>query len=167
VSLIATSISVLYDEYIILLQQVSHNLKSIQKTVTQECCITITIITQQSHTDFMNWKSTEHVSVTAKTERNAKHNECQRRKWQSVVQNNCACNVKKVNILLRVQTSISCMILNHQHHCSWDLWKKTETNENSKRVAFSESHSWKCIRCDKAERSLKNRWTVFSSLCQC
>ncbi len=42
-ALIATSISVLYNEYIILLQQVSHNLKSIQKTATQKCC-TITII---------------------------------------------------------------------------------------------------------------------------
>jgi len=69
-ALIATSISVSYDEYIILLQQVSYNLKSIQKTVTQECCMTITIITQQSHTNFMNWESTEHVSVTtAKTEK--------------------------------------------------------------------------------------------------
>ncbi len=44
-TLIATSISVLYDEYITLLQQVSYNLKSIQKAVTQECCTTITIIT--------------------------------------------------------------------------------------------------------------------------
>ncbi len=33
-ALIVISISVLYDEYIILLQQVSHNLNSIQKTVT-------------------------------------------------------------------------------------------------------------------------------------
>jgi len=53
-ALIATSISVLYNEYITLLQQVSHNLKSIQKAVTQECHMMITIITQQSHTDFMN-----------------------------------------------------------------------------------------------------------------
>ena len=69
-ALIATSISVLYDEYIILLQQVSHNLKSIQKAVTQECCTMITIITQQFYTDFMNWESIEHVSVTAaKTEK--------------------------------------------------------------------------------------------------
>ncbi len=36
-ALIVISISVLYDEYIILLQQVSHNLNSIQKAVTQEC----------------------------------------------------------------------------------------------------------------------------------
>jgi len=33
-ALIVISISVLYDEYIILLQWVSHNLNSIQKTVT-------------------------------------------------------------------------------------------------------------------------------------
>ncbi len=69
-ALITTSISVSYNEYIILLQQVSHNLKSIQKAVTQECHIMITIITQQFYTDFMNWESTEHVSITtAKTEK--------------------------------------------------------------------------------------------------
>jgi len=68
--LIVTSIFVLYNEYIILLQQVSHNLKSIQKTVTQEHCIIITIITQQFYKDFINWESTEHVSMTvAKTEK--------------------------------------------------------------------------------------------------
>jgi len=43
-ALIVILISVLYDEYIILLQQVSYNLNSIQKAVTQECCITATII---------------------------------------------------------------------------------------------------------------------------
>jgi len=64
-ALIVISISVSYNEYIILLQQVSYNLKSIQKAVTQECCMTITITTQQSHTDFMNWESTENVNVTA------------------------------------------------------------------------------------------------------
>jgi len=53
-ALIATSISALYDEYITLLQQVSYNLNSIQKTVAQECCMTTFIITQQSHTDNMN-----------------------------------------------------------------------------------------------------------------
>ncbi len=53
-ALIATSISVLYDEYITLLQQVSYNLKSIQRAVTQEFHTMITIITQQSHTDFIN-----------------------------------------------------------------------------------------------------------------
>ncbi len=68
-ALIVTSISVLYDEYIILLQQVSHNLNSIQKTVTQECCTTTIIIMQQSHTDNMNWEFTEHIIVTiTKTE---------------------------------------------------------------------------------------------------
>jgi len=69
-ALIATSISVLYDEYITLLQWVSHNLKSIQKAVTQECHMIITIIiTQQPHSDFMNWEVIEHISVTVtKTE---------------------------------------------------------------------------------------------------
>jgi len=49
-----------------------------------------------------------------------------------------------------VQTSTDCMILNHQCYCSWDC---EESNENKwelrKRVAFSESHSWEHIRCDK------------------
>ncbi len=69
-ALIATSISVSYDEYITLLQQVSYNLKLIQKAVTQERCTMTTIITQQFHKDFMSWEFTEHVSVTAaKTEK--------------------------------------------------------------------------------------------------
>jgi len=64
-ALIVTSISVLYDEYSILLQWVSHNLNSIQKAVTQECHTTTTIIMQQSHTNNMNWEPTEHIIVTA------------------------------------------------------------------------------------------------------
>ncbi len=43
-ALIVISISVLYNEYITLLQWVSHNLNSIQKTVTQECHTTTIII---------------------------------------------------------------------------------------------------------------------------
>jgi len=68
-ALIVTSISVLYDEYIILLQWVSHNLNSIQKAVAQECHTIITIIMQQSHVNNMNWEPTEHIIVAAtKTE---------------------------------------------------------------------------------------------------
>ncbi len=63
-ALIVTSISVLYDEYIILLQWVSHNLNSIQKAVTQECCTTTTIIMQQSYMNNMNWELIEHIIVT-------------------------------------------------------------------------------------------------------
>ncbi len=63
-ALVVTSISVLYNEYIILLQWVSHNLNSIQKTVTQERCMTTIIITQQSHMNNMNWEPTEHIIVT-------------------------------------------------------------------------------------------------------
>ncbi len=63
-ALVVTSISVLYDEYITLLQWVSHNLNSIQKAVTQERCTTTIIIMQQSHTDNMNWELTEHTIVT-------------------------------------------------------------------------------------------------------
>ncbi len=64
-ALIVISISVLYDEYIILLQWVSHNLNLIQKAATQECCMTTTIITQQSYTDNINWELIEHIIVTA------------------------------------------------------------------------------------------------------
>ncbi len=63
-ALIVTLISVLYDEYSILLQRVSHNLNSIQKAVTQECHTTTTTIMQQSHTNNMNWELTEHRVVT-------------------------------------------------------------------------------------------------------
>jgi len=63
-ALIVISIPELYDEYIILLQWVSHNLNSIQKAVTQECHTTTIIITQQSHLNNMNWELTEHVIVT-------------------------------------------------------------------------------------------------------
>jgi len=68
-ALVVISISVSYDEYITLLQWVSYNLNSIQKTVTQECCMTTIIITQQSHTDNMNWEFIRHIIVAAtKTE---------------------------------------------------------------------------------------------------
>ncbi len=71
-ALVVTSISVSYDEYIILLQQVSHNLDSIQKAVTQECHMTTIIIMQQSHTDNMNWELIEHIIVTV-TETEERH----------------------------------------------------------------------------------------------
>ncbi len=71
-ALIATSISASYNEYITLLQQVSYNLNSIQKAVTQESCMTTSIITQQSHTNNMNWELTEHIIVTA-TETEERH----------------------------------------------------------------------------------------------
>ncbi len=77
-ALIVISISVLYDEYIILLQWVSHNLNSIQKAVAQECHMTTTIITQQSHTDNMNSELTKHTIVTA-TETEERH----RAQWVS------------------------------------------------------------------------------------
>ncbi len=64
-ALIVISISVSYNEYIILLQQVNYNLNSIQKAVTQECCMITIIITQQSHVNNMNWELTEHIIVAA------------------------------------------------------------------------------------------------------
>jgi len=77
-ALVATSIPVSYNKYITLLQQVSHNLKLIQKAATQKCHMITIIITQQSHSDFMNWEATEHVSVTV-TKTEEKH----RAQWVS------------------------------------------------------------------------------------
>jgi len=66
-ALIVISISVLYDEYITLLQWVSHNLNSIQKAVTQECCM-ITISHKQHELrthwahhchSYKNWRKTQ------------------------------------------------------------------------------------------------------------
>ncbi len=64
-ALVATPIPASYDEYITLLQWVSYNLNSIQKAVTQERRTTTAIITQQSHTNNMNWELTEHIIVAA------------------------------------------------------------------------------------------------------
>lgn len=69
-ALVTTLISSSYDEYIILLQRVSHNLESITKSVTQEHHTTTTA--QQTHTDSMNWELTEHAIVAA-TETEEKH----------------------------------------------------------------------------------------------
>jgi len=77
-ALVATPIPALYDEYITLLQQVSHNLDSIQKAVTQERHTTTAIITQQSHTDNMNWEPIRHIIVAA-TETEERH----RAQWVS------------------------------------------------------------------------------------
>ncbi len=77
-ALVVTSIYVSYNEYIILLQWVSHNLNSIQKAVTQECHMTTIIITQQSHMNNMNWEPTEHTIVTV-TETKERH----RAQWVS------------------------------------------------------------------------------------
>jgi len=64
-ALIVISISVSYNKYIILLQQVSHNLNSIQKAVAQECHTTTTIIMQQFYTNNINWELIKHIIVTA------------------------------------------------------------------------------------------------------
>ncbi len=77
-ALVVTSISVSYDEYITLLQRVSHNLDSIQKAVTQECCMTTTTTTQQSHLNNMNWELIEHI-IVAVTETEERH----RAQWVS------------------------------------------------------------------------------------
>lgn len=64
-ALVATPIPPLYDEYVALLQRVSHNLKAIAKTATQERRMATTTTTQQSHTDSMDWEPTGHAVVAA------------------------------------------------------------------------------------------------------
>jgi hypothetical protein len=125
-ALIVISISVLYDEYIILLQWVSHNLNSIQKTVTQECHMTTTIITQQSHTDNMNWELTKHIIVTA-----TKTEERHRAQWVSekkVMKHHmkqlCMHCRRQQSLHKELQTSVCCTILNYQCCCSWDCERK-------------------------------------------
>jgi len=57
-----------------------------------------------------------------------------------------------------VQTSTDCMILNHQCHCSWDCEESNKDRwELEKRVAFSESHSWKHTRCDKSWKKFEKQ----------
>jgi len=57
-----------------------------------------------------------------------------------------------------VQTSISCIILNHQHHCSWDCEESNKDRwELRKRVASNESHSWEHIKCDKSWKKFEKQ----------
>jgi hypothetical protein len=100
-----------------------------------------------------------------KLRRNAKHNECQRRKWQSVVWNSCTCNVKKVNILLKSANFYWLYDLESSMLLQLRSQKRQQRQMTTqKRVAFSESHSWKCTRCDKSWKKFENRWTVFFTM---
>ncbi len=134
-ALIVISISVLYDEYIILLQWISHNLNSIQKAVTQECYTTTTIITQQSHMNNMNWELIEHIIVTA-TETEEKH----RAQWVSEkkvtkhhIKWQCMCCkdnshfIKNCKLLLAVQSCIINVV------SAETVKKMTEEEKNSEK----------------------------------
>jgi len=159
-ALIVISIFVLYDEYIILLQWVSHNLNSIQKAVTQECHMTTIIIMQQSHTDNINWKLTEHV-IVAVTETEERH----RAQWVSekkVTKHHikqlcmhCKDNdhfIKNCKLLSAVWSYVINVVT------AETVKKTTEEEKNSeKKVAFNRSHSWECIRCDKSWKKFKKQ----------
>ncbi len=57
-----------------------------------------------------------------------------------------------------MQTSTSCMILNHQHYCSWDCEEDNRDRwELRKRVAFSRSCSWEHIKCDKSWKKFEKQ----------
>jgi hypothetical protein len=166
-ALIVISISVLYDEYIILLQQVSHNLNSIQrlllKSVVQQLLSSHNSLTQTTWTE--NSLSTSLLQLQ-KLKKDIKHNECQRRKWWNIVQNNYACTVKTMTTSLR--TANFCLLYDlTSSMLLLRLWRKQQKKRRTqKKSSFNRSYSWECMKCDKAERSLRNRWTVFSSLCQ-
>jgi len=132
------SISVLYDEYITLLQWVSHNLNSIQKAVTQECHMTTTIIMQQSHTDNMNWELTEHIIVTAtETKERCKAQWVSEKKvTEHYMKQLCMCCennshfIKNCKLLSAVQPCIINVVT------AETVKKTTEKEENSKKSSF-------------------------------
>jgi len=137
-ALIVTSIFVLYNEYIILLQWISHNLNSIQKAVTQECCTTTTIITQQSHTDNMNWELIEHIIVAAiETEERhraqwvseKKVTECHM-KWLCMCCKDNSHFIKNCKLLSAVQSCIINIITVET------VKKATEEEKNSEKSSF-------------------------------
>jgi len=159
-ALIVISISVSYDEYIILLQWVSHNLNSIQKTVAQKCHMTTTIITQQSHADNMNWELTEHIIVAA-TETEERH----KAQWVSEkkVMKHC---MKQLCMHCKNNSHFikNCKLLSAVWPCvinvaaAETVKKLTEAEKNlKKRVAFSRSCSWEHIRCDKSWKKFENQ----------
>ena len=50
------------------------------------------------------------------------------------------------------------MILHHQCCCCWNCEEDNRRREElKKRVAFSRSHSWKCMRCDKSWKEFENQ----------
>lgn len=59
--LITILISSLYNDYVVLLQWVNHNLKFIIKFNTSEQCTIITIIIQQLHSNSINWELTNYI----------------------------------------------------------------------------------------------------------
>jgi hypothetical protein len=161
------SISVSYDEYITL-QWVSHNLNSIQKTVTQECCTTTIIITQQSHTDNMNWELTEHIIVTAtETEERHRAQWVSEKKVTNVIQNNYACTVKTMTTSLRTANFCLLYDLASSMLSLLRLWRRQQKKRRTqKKSSFKEVAAESVQDVIRAERSLRTRWTVFSSLCQ-
>jgi hypothetical protein len=151
-ALIVISISVLYDEYIILLQWVSHNLNSIQRlllkvlydnyyhhnsltqtTWTENSLSTSLSQLQKLKRDRAQWVSEKKVT------------KCHM-KWLCM---HCRDNdhfIKNCKLLLYNLMSSMLLLLR--------LWRRWQKKEELRKVAFSKSQL-KCIRCDKAERSLK------------
>jgi len=93
-----------------------------------------------------------------KLKRDTEHNECQRRKWQNVVQNNYAYTAETTVTSLRTAnfcllydlTSLTLLLLR--------LWRKQQKKRRTqKRVAFNRSCSWECMRCDKSWKKFKKQ----------
>jgi hypothetical protein len=156
-ALIVISISVLYDEYIILLQQVSHNLNSIQKAVTQECIQQLSSHNSLTQTTWTENPLSTSLSQLQKLKRDTEHNECQRRKWQNIIQNNYACTAKTMTTSLR--TANFCLLYDLVINVvtAETVKKQQKKRRTQKRVAFSRSHSWECMRCDKSWKKFEKQ----------
>jgi hypothetical protein len=156
-ALIVISISVLYDEYIILLQQVSHNLNSIQDCYS-ECCMTTITSSQQSHTQ-TTWtenSSDTPLSQLQKLKRDTEHNECQRKKWWNIVWNNYACTAETMITSLKTATSVCCTISHHQCYCCWNC-EENDRRRRTQKSGFCRSCSWEHMRCDKSWKKFENQ----------
>jgi hypothetical protein len=158
-ALIATSIPALYNEYITLLQQVSHNLDSIQKAVIQERRTTTAIITQQSHMNNMNWEPTEHIIVTAtETEERCKAQWVSEKKVTECHTKQLCMHCKdnghfikdcKLCLLYNLVSSMLSLLR---------LWRRRQKKRRTqKRVASSRSHSWECTKCDKSWKEFEKQ----------
>jgi rubrerythrin len=143
-ALIATSICVVWLHYFTAASQS-------QFKVNSKGCYSRVLYNDYYHHSTVSHRLHElskHVSVTAaETEKNAK--------WvseesDSVVWNSCACNVKKVNILLKSANFYQLYDLESSMLLQLRSQKDNRDRWELRKEAFSESHSWKCTRCDKS-----------------
>jgi hypothetical protein len=97
------------------------------------------------------------LSQLQKLKRDTEHNECQRRKWQNIIQNNYACTAKTMTTSLRTANFCLLYDLVSSMLLLLRLWRSNRRRRTQKRVAFSRSHSWECIRCDKSWKKFEKQ----------